>query len=80
MDPENLPKKSYKQLCRDMGLTVVNPQACHQASKLLEFQRDDVRSVASSSRPSFKCARHDFVHCFWCPSVSETSHWGNRFR
>merc|ERR1740121_1865374 len=27
MDPENLPKKSYKQLCRDMGLTVVNSKA-----------------------------------------------------
>eukprot|EP00933_Yihiella_yeosuensis_P053973 TRINITY_DN522_c0_g1_i1.p1 TRINITY_DN522_c0_g1~~TRINITY_DN522_c0_g1_i1.p1 ORF type:complete len:268 (+),score=66.80 TRINITY_DN522_c0_g1_i1:73-876(+) len=27
MDPENLPKKSYKQLCRDMGLTIVNEQA-----------------------------------------------------
>jgi len=24
LDPENLPKKSYKQLCYDMGLTVVN--------------------------------------------------------
>merc|ERR1719201_3237566 len=24
MDPENLPKKSYKQLCRDMGLTPVS--------------------------------------------------------
>eukprot|EP00971_Amphidinium_carterae_P295547 5869758-Amphidinium_carterae.2 len=21
LDPENLPKKSYKQLCRDMGVT-----------------------------------------------------------
>eukprot|EP00929_Paragymnodinium_shiwhaense_P018046 TRINITY_DN1279_c0_g4_i1.p1 TRINITY_DN1279_c0_g4~~TRINITY_DN1279_c0_g4_i1.p1 ORF type:complete len:289 (+),score=56.52 TRINITY_DN1279_c0_g4_i1:76-867(+) len=29
MDPENLPKKSYAQLCRDMGLTIVNPQAEH---------------------------------------------------
>lgn len=27
MDPENLPKKSYKQLCRDMGLSIVNEQA-----------------------------------------------------
>merc|ERR1719191_2084828 len=27
MDPENLPKKSYAQLCRDMGLTIVNTQA-----------------------------------------------------
>jgi len=27
MDPENLPKKSYKQLCRDMGLTIVNEAA-----------------------------------------------------
>merc|ERR1712025_1093697 len=27
MDPENLPKKSYKQLCRDMGLTIVNEHA-----------------------------------------------------
>lgn len=27
MDPENLPKKSYKQLCRDMGLTPVNAAA-----------------------------------------------------
>jgi len=24
MDPENLPKKNYQQLCRDMGLTIVN--------------------------------------------------------
>jgi len=24
LDPENLPKKSYKQLCRDMGLSIVN--------------------------------------------------------
>lgn len=29
MDPENLPKKSYQQLCRDMGLTIVNQQAEH---------------------------------------------------
>mmetsp|Transcript_69717 Transcript_69717/g.150201 ORF Transcript_69717/g.150201 Transcript_69717/m.150201 type:complete len:268 (+) Transcript_69717:52-855(+) len=29
MDPENLPKKSYKQLCRDMGLTTVNEAAEH---------------------------------------------------
>merc|ERR1711982_194271 len=29
MDPENLPKKSYAQLCRDMGLTIVNTQAEH---------------------------------------------------
>jgi cytochrome c oxidase subunit 5b len=29
MDPENLPKKSYKQLCRDMGLTTVNAPAEH---------------------------------------------------
>lgn len=29
MDPENLPKKSYKQLCRDMGLTIVNKQTEH---------------------------------------------------
>merc|ERR1712066_108251 len=29
MDPENLPKKSYKQLCRDMGLTIVNEGAEH---------------------------------------------------
>lgn len=29
MDPENLPKKSYKQLCRDMGLTIVHQQAEH---------------------------------------------------
>jgi len=29
MDPENLPKKSYKQLCRDMGLTIVNEAAEH---------------------------------------------------
>jgi len=29
MDPENLPKKSYKQLCRDMGLTIVNEKAEH---------------------------------------------------
>merc|ERR1712232_916627 len=29
MDPENLPKKSYAQLCRDMGLTIVNQQAEH---------------------------------------------------
>lgn len=29
MDPENLPKKSYKQLCRDMGLTIVNEPMEH---------------------------------------------------
>merc|ERR1712098_399011 len=29
MDPENLPKKSYQQLCRDMGLTIVNEAAEH---------------------------------------------------
>merc|ERR1712153_122490 len=29
MDPENLPKKSYKQLCRDMGLTITNEAAEH---------------------------------------------------
>merc|ERR1711862_1030047 len=29
MDPENLPKKSYKQLCRDMGLATVNAPAEH---------------------------------------------------
>jgi len=29
MDPENLPKKSYQQLCRDMGLTIVNEKAEH---------------------------------------------------
>merc|ERR1712176_1174691 len=29
MDPENLPKKSYNQLCRDMGLTIVNEAAEH---------------------------------------------------
>merc|ERR1719267_230638 len=29
MDPENLPKKSYKQLCRDMGLSTVNAPAEH---------------------------------------------------
>merc|ERR1711981_677919 len=29
MDPENLPKKSYAQLCRDMGLTIVNEGAEH---------------------------------------------------
>jgi len=29
MDPENLPKKSYQQLCRDMGLTIVNEGAEH---------------------------------------------------
>ena len=29
MDPENLPKKSYKQLRRDMGLTIVNRGAKH---------------------------------------------------
>merc|ERR1719498_1273487 len=29
MDPENLPKKSYKQLCRDMGLSTVNPETEH---------------------------------------------------
>merc|ERR1719356_2284189 len=29
MDPENLPKKSYAQLCRDMGLTIVNKHAEH---------------------------------------------------
>lgn len=29
MDPENLPKKSYKQLCRDMGLSIVNEPAEH---------------------------------------------------
>ena len=29
MDPENLPKKNYKQLCRDMGLTIVNEGAEH---------------------------------------------------
>merc|ERR1711862_132707 len=28
-DPENLPKKSYQQLCRDMGLTIVNEAAEH---------------------------------------------------
>jgi cytochrome c oxidase subunit 5b len=29
LDPENLPKKSYKQLARDMGLVVVNQEAEH---------------------------------------------------
>merc|ERR1719183_1043949 len=29
LDPENLPKKSYKQLCRDMGLSIVNQPAEH---------------------------------------------------
>jgi len=29
LDPENLPKKSYKQLSRDMGLMVVNKPAEH---------------------------------------------------
>merc|ERR1740115_565676 len=29
LDPENLPKKSYKQLCRDMGLSIVNEPAEH---------------------------------------------------
>jgi cytochrome c oxidase subunit 5b len=29
MDPENLPKKSYAELCRDMGLTPVNTEAEH---------------------------------------------------
>jgi cytochrome c oxidase subunit 5b len=29
MDPENLPKKNYKQLCRDMGLSIVNEPAEH---------------------------------------------------
>jgi len=29
LDPENLPKKSYQQLCRDMGLTIVNEKAEH---------------------------------------------------
>jgi cytochrome c oxidase subunit 5b len=29
MDPENLPKKSYKQLCRDMGLSIVNEKTEH---------------------------------------------------
>merc|ERR1719408_654463 len=29
LDPENLPKKSYKQLARDMGLVTVNPEAEH---------------------------------------------------
>jgi len=29
LDPENLPKLSYKQLCRDMGLTVMNEPAEH---------------------------------------------------
>jgi cytochrome c oxidase subunit 5b len=29
LDPENLPKKSYKQLARDMGLSVVNEPAEH---------------------------------------------------
>merc|ERR1719335_1753539 len=29
LDPENLPKKSYKQLCRDMGLSTVYEPAEH---------------------------------------------------
>merc|ERR1719478_400424 len=29
LDPENLPKKSYKQLARDMGLVVVNQEDEH---------------------------------------------------
>merc|ERR1719478_862940 len=29
LDPENLPKKSYKQLARDMGLVTVNAEAEH---------------------------------------------------
>lgn len=29
LDPENLPKKNYRQLCRDMGLSTVNPAAEH---------------------------------------------------
>merc|ERR1712056_141608 len=34
MDPENLPKKSYKQLCRDMGLATVNAPAEHMLGVL----------------------------------------------
>jgi len=34
LDPENLPKKSYKQLARDMGLSVVNEPAEHMIGLL----------------------------------------------
>merc|ERR1719183_2176114 len=34
LDPENLPKKSYKQLCRDMGLSIVNEPAEHMIGLL----------------------------------------------
>lgn len=34
LDPENLPKKSYKQLARDMGLSIVNTPAEHMMGLL----------------------------------------------
>ncbi|XP_026192746.1 uncharacterized protein LOC34621015, partial [Cyclospora cayetanensis] len=34
LDPENLPKKSYKQLARDMGLQVVNQESEHMVGLL----------------------------------------------
>jgi len=34
LDPENLPKKSYKQLARDMGLSIVNEPAEHMIGLL----------------------------------------------
>mmetsp|Transcript_3978 Transcript_3978/g.4553 ORF Transcript_3978/g.4553 Transcript_3978/m.4553 type:complete len:154 (+) Transcript_3978:35-496(+) len=54
MDPENLPKKSYKQLCRDMGLTIVNEAAENILGviELYEYLKSSPMARCSSSRAS----------------------------
>merc|ERR1712146_170823 len=67
MDPENLPKKSYAELCRDMGLTPVNTEAEHVLGviELYEYLKSSHSSAHSGQSRTQSLFQPSTLNASW---------------